>query len=150
MLPAYIIRVLFQYCAVSVDGCNIEMGAHTSVGTPTYGGTSQTTYSCINSNGNCNYDVHVIGNYESNGHTGTTNVYISVSGEGTKPLILVFESYEPVNWILSIPSGVIIQRVLLVCVVIVKSLHICHPCCTCRAGSEQTLSLCYNNDCVTD
>ena len=112
---------LFRYHAAKVDGCNIELGADSSVGTPTYEGNSQTTYSCVNSDDNCNYDVHVIGNYESNGHTGfrvhntgTTNVYISVSGEGTKPLILVFESYEPVNWILSIPSGVVIERVLLV------------------------------------
>ena len=75
-------------------------------------------------NENCQYDVHVIGNYESNGRhgfglertTGTTNVNISVSGsnQGTKPLILVFVSYEPVRWILNIPSGVVIERVLLV------------------------------------
>ena len=113
--------LLPQYSAAKVDGCNIELGADSSVGIPTYEGNSQTTYSCVNSDDNCNYDVHVIGNYEGDGHTGfrvhntgTTNVYISVSGEGTKPLILVFESYEPVNWILSIPSGVVIERVLLV------------------------------------
>ena len=103
--------------------CHIEKGSSTRVGTPTFGGASRTTYSCV-ANENCRYDVHVIGNYESNGRhgfglertTGTTNVNISVSGsnQGTKPLILVFVSYEPVRWILNIPSGVVIERVLLV------------------------------------
>ena len=90
------------------------------MGTPTYEGQSQTMYSCI-ANENCNYDVHVISNYEGNGHTGfrihntgTTNVQMNVSGQGLKPLVLVFVSYEPVNWILDIPSSVIIEKVLLV------------------------------------
>ena len=74
-------------------------------------------------NENCQYDVHVISNNESNRRrfgmertTGTANVNITVSGsnQGTKPLILVFVSYEPVRWILNIPSGVVIERVLLV------------------------------------
>ena len=73
-------------------------------------------------NENCNYDVHVISNYESDGShgfrrtrtTGTTNVDVRVTGDGSKPLILVFVSYEPVRWILSVPQGVVIERVLLV------------------------------------
>ena len=103
--------------------CHIEQGSSTKVGTPTFEGASQTAYSCV-ANENCEYDVHVIGNYESNGRhgfgiertAGTTNVNIVVSGtnQGTKPLILVFVSYEPVKWILSIPSGVVIERILLV------------------------------------
>ena len=100
--------------------CHIEREASSAVGTPTYNGQSQTTYSCV-ANENCNYDIHVIGNYEGNGHTGfrvhntgNTNVELRVSGRGSKPLVLVFVSYEPVNWILSIPSGVVIEKVLLV------------------------------------
>ena len=73
-------------------------------------------------NQNCNYDVHVISNYESDGShgfgvtstSGTTNVDVRVTGNGSKPLILVFVSYEPIRWILSVPQGVIIDRVLLV------------------------------------
>lgn len=90
------------------------------MGTPTFEGRSQTTYGCI-ANENCNNDVHVISNYEGNGHTGfgvhntgNTRVDIRVSGRSSKPLILVFSSYEPVNWILNIPSGVVIDRILLV------------------------------------
>ena len=90
------------------------------MGTPTFEGQSQTTYGCV-ADENCDYDVHVISNYEGNGHTGfrihntgTTNVQLSVSGQGSKPLVLVFVSYEPVNWILDIPSGVVIEKVLLV------------------------------------
>ena len=90
------------------------------MGTPTYAGSAQTTYSCV-ADDNCNYDVHVIANYESNGHTGfrvhntgNTRVNLAVTGTSSKPLILVFVSYEPVRWTLSIPSGVVIDRVILV------------------------------------
>ena len=101
--------------------CHIEREASSAVGTPTYNGQSQTTYSCV-ANENCNYDVHVISNYEGDYHhgfgpvtrSGNTNVELRVSGQGSKPLVLVFVSYEPVNWILSIPSGVVIEKVLLV------------------------------------
>ena len=90
------------------------------MGIPTFNGQSQTTYSCV-ADENCNYDVHVISNYEGNGHTafrvhntGNTNVQLSINGQGSKPLVLVFVSYEPVNWILDIPSEVVIEKVLLV------------------------------------
>ena len=106
---------------IAIDGnCRVTQGASIRVGTPTYSGRAQTTYSCV-ANDNCNYDVHVIANYESNGHhgfrvhnTGNTRVNLRVTGTSTKPLILVFVSYEPVRWTLSIPSGVVIDRVILV------------------------------------
>ena len=70
---------------------------------------------------NNNYDIHVIGNYESNGHsgfrvheTGYTDLYLTVTGESSRPLILVLTSYEPVEWTLHIPSGVIIDKVIIV------------------------------------
>ena len=72
---------------------------------------------------NCNYDVHVIGNYESsNGRhgvfvereAGDTDVVLTVTGESPRPLILVLTSYEPVRWRLSVTSGVTIDRVILV------------------------------------
>ena len=77
-------------------------------------------YSCVTDTNN-NYDIHVIGNYESNGHsgfrvheTGYTDLYLTVTGESARPLILVLTSYEPVEWTLHIPSGVIIDKVILV------------------------------------
>ena len=105
----------------AIDGnCRVTQGASVRVGTPTYSGRAETTYSCV-ANDNCNYDVHVIANYESNGHhdfrvhnTGNTSVNLVVNGTSTKPLILVFVSYEPVRWTLNIPSGVVIDRVILV------------------------------------
>ena len=106
-------------CSLAINGdCHIERGSSSAVGTPTFEGRSQTTYSC-EANENCNYDVHIISNYEGNGHTGfrvhntgTTNVNIRVTGESSKPLVLVFVSYEPVNWILN--SNRVIDKVLLV------------------------------------
>jgi len=106
--------------AAIVGNCHVTQGASVRVGTPTYARKSQTTYSCV-ANDNCNYDVHVIANYESNGHsgfrihnTGNTNVNLAVTGTSSKPLILVFVSYEPVNWTLTIPTGVVIDRIILV------------------------------------
>ena len=43
-----------------------------------------------------------------------TDVNVNVDGSGSIPLVLVFVSYEPVNWILQIPSGVVIDTVMLV------------------------------------
>ena len=69
---------------------------------------------------NCNYEVHVIGNYKSSSGSnsprvaGVTDVTLSVSGESSRPLILVLTSYEPVRWRLSVPSGVVIDKVILV------------------------------------
>ena len=69
------------------------------------------------------YDVHVVSSYESmssrsfRSHpTGTARVNLRVSGpsQDTKPLVLIFVTYEPVHWILIVPSGVIIDKVLLV------------------------------------
>ena len=66
------------------------------------------------------YDVHVVSMYESISsfsHTaGTATVYLSIGGpsQGAKPLVLVFVSYEPVRWSLSVPSGDTLHKVLLV------------------------------------
>ena len=109
------------FSSARVGSCHIEKEAGNSVGRPTFDGESQTTYSCV-ANDNCNYDVHVISNYEGNGQhgfgrirtTGNTQVNIRSSGESSRPLILVFVSYEPVIWRLSIPNGVVIDRAILV------------------------------------
>ena len=93
------------------------------MGTPTTDGERETTYSCEASD-NCDYDVHVIGNYESsNGRhgffikrqAGDTDVQLSVSGVSSRSLILVLTSYEPVRWRLRvIPSSVVIDKVIVV------------------------------------
>ena len=101
--------------------CRIQRGSSSAVGTPTFNGATQTNYSCV-ANENCNYDVHVISNYEGDYNhgfgpvtrSGSTNVRINIRGQVYRPLVLVFVSYEPVNWILSLSSGVTIEKVLLV------------------------------------
>ena len=113
-------KFLLSLRVAVVGSCHVERGASTAVGTPTYRGNSQTTYSCV-ANDNCNYDVHFISNYEGSvtssfrhHPTGTINVDLNVIGQSTKPLILVLSSYEPIDWILSIPSGVTVDRAIMV------------------------------------
>ena len=85
-------------------------------------GASSRGYSCIvPDNLNPNYDVHILSVYEATSSrafrqhpTGTSYVSLVVSGEVVKPIILVLVSYEPIEWRLSVPSGVEIERVLLV------------------------------------
>ena len=92
----------------------IEKNSETSIGSPSVSGGLQTTYSCVASD-NCNYEVHVIGNYESRQRgTGDTDVVLTVTGESPLPLILVLTSYDIVRWRLSVTSGVTIDRVILV------------------------------------
>ena len=83
---------------------------------------SPNVYSClVPDNLNPNYDVHILSVYEASSNhffryhpTGTSNVRLFVSGEVLKPIVLVLVSYEPIEWRLSIPTGVEIERVLLV------------------------------------
>ena len=108
-------------------GCHIRQNAADAVSRPTFGSILQTTYSCVNSSAdqNCNYDVHVLSTHQGNGDeiswnnvlsTGDINVDISVNGEehSNKSLVLVLLNHYPMNWILDVPAGVIIDRVLLV------------------------------------
>ena len=79
-------------------------------------------YSClVPYNLNPNYDVHILSVYEATNNrffgshpTGTSNVRLSLSGVALKPIVLVLVSYEPVEWRLTVPSRVKIERVLLV------------------------------------
>ena len=83
---------------------------------------SASVYSClVPDNLNPNYDVHILSVYEARSDhsfgyhpTGISNVRLSLSGVALKPIVLVLVSYEPVEWRLTVPSGVEIERVLLV------------------------------------
>ena len=48
--------------------------------------------------------------------TGDINVVISARGSGNKPLVLVLLNHYPMEWILDVPNGVVIEKVLLVSV----------------------------------
>ena len=112
----------YSWFVAHIGSCLIRKNYASRVGTPTTKGSSETSYSCVASD-NCNYEVHVIGNYKSSSGSnsagsprvaGVTDVTLSVSGESSRPLILVLTSYEPVRWRLSVPSGVVIDKVILV------------------------------------
>ena len=104
------------------SSCLIEKDSDTNFGVPTTDGDPETTYSCVATD-NCDYDVHVIGNYESsNGRhgfytqrqAGDTDVSLSVSGQSSRQLVLVLVSYEPVRWRLSITSAHDVDKVIVV------------------------------------
>lgn len=105
---------------VKFGSCMIEKSAFgdNSIGKPTYRGRTQITYSCV-ANDNCLNSVHVISVYEARStgfsvRSGSVTVRVSVSGEDTKPLILVLASYYPIRWSLSIPRGVVFDKVIVV------------------------------------
>ena len=111
--------MLYLYAAVFGD-CHIQYQGSSAVTTPEYGGIPRRSYySCV-ANSNCNYEVHVLGSYESaqggfqQHPTGYPDVYLTVTGISSRPLILVLSSYEPAAWTLHIPTGVEIDRVILV------------------------------------
>lgn len=110
----------FLMYIVKFGSCAIEKTAHgdNSVGVPSYRGRTQITSSCI-ANDNCQNSVHVISVYEArstgfNVQSGSISVHVSVTGEDTKPLILVLTSYYPIRWSLNIPSGVVFDKVIVV------------------------------------
>ena len=45
---------------------------------------------------------------------GNANVNIVSRGKSNRPIVLVLASYEPVNWILHLPVGISISKVILV------------------------------------
>ena len=108
--------------AAKVGSCHVEKSAiaENSLGVPTYKGCTQITSSCVASD-NCQNSVHVIsthgvrtsgGRFSTLG--GSVNVRLSVTGEDTKPLILVFTSYYPIRWTLTIPTGVVVDKIIVV------------------------------------
>ena len=107
--------LLFLPLLAQVGDCHIMATSETSR-------QGYRNYSCIvPDNRNLNYDVHILSVYEASSNrgfrqhpTGTSYVSLNVSGEVVKPIVLVLVSYEPIEWRLSVPSGVEIERVLLV------------------------------------
>ncbi len=83
-----------------------------------------TVYSCISSRVNDNYYVHVISIYTAswfhprnfvNDLTYTSNVCIQGNGSLIdKPLIIVLANYRSTQWILHIPQGIVVSKVILV------------------------------------
>ena len=114
-------RLYTLFHAATFGSCHIAADVNNSVGTPTYSrrgnGGLRAVYSCV-ANDNCNYDVHVVGCYESqylsNRRLSSSYVSINVQGQSSKPLILVLLTYRPMRWSLGISSDVVIDTVILV------------------------------------
>lgn len=120
----YLCKVLhlFYYVVVKFGSCNVEKSAsgENSAGLPTYKGRTQITSSCVATD-NCQNSVHVISTYEGRSdnslfsiRTGSVSLRLSVTGEDTKPLILVLTSYYPIRWNLIIPPGVVFDKLIVV------------------------------------
>ena len=118
----YIIVVFVLTFIYSADtkGCKISVDAATSLGKPQYNNQPrQPTYSCTpGSSSSSQYEVHVLSVYEVINRRPPTaadaTVNIFSGGRSDRPLVLVLASYEPLNWILKLPSDVTISRVILV------------------------------------
>ena len=118
----YIIVVFVLTFIYSADtkGCKISVDAATSLGKPQYNNQPrQPTYSCTpDSSSSSQYEVHVLSVYEVISRrpptAGDATVNIFSGRRPDRPLVLVLVSYEPVNWILKLPSDVTISRVILV------------------------------------
>ena len=80
----------------------------------------QTTYSCTPDSSSTQYEVHILSVYEAEAiHRlppvgENANVNIVSRGQSKRPIVLVLASYEPVNWILNLPAGISISKVILV------------------------------------
>ncbi|KAL9963162.1 hypothetical protein ACROYT_G032337 [Oculina patagonica] len=105
-------------CTTDAYGCKIVLNADTALGKPQNNNQQpQTIYSCTPGSSSTQYEIHVLSVYEGSSHTrpptaGDTPV--NIVGNSNRPIILVLGSYEPVNWILNLPAGITISKVILV------------------------------------
>lgn len=78
----------------------------------------RTIYSCTPADSSPQYEVHVLSVHEVvNRHppsAGDVAVNVVNRGRSDRRIILVLVSYEPVNWILYLPAGISISKVILV------------------------------------
>eukprot|EP00731_Ephydatia_muelleri_P015673 Em0009g97a len=100
-------------CLARHAGCNISLDPDHAPGIPYYLGIQESVYSCSNNNSNSSYAVHILGSYDNGRKTANSSVSISGYNFGIKPIILVLVSYKALNWILNIPPGIVIHKVLL-------------------------------------
>ena len=110
----------FRYFLADAYGCRIEMNTDSALAKPLYDNQPQKTYSCTAGNSSTQYEVHVLSVYEANRvHTrppvGSDATVDIISRERSdRPIILVLVSHEPVKWILNLPTGITISKVILV------------------------------------
>lgn len=115
----YILDVSKPPFSFSADAYECRMVANSAkpVARPRYNKKStQTVYSCKPVFSSAEYEVHVLSVYEvintSPPSAGNATVKVIIRARPNRPIILVLGSYEPVNWILNLPTG--IAKVILV------------------------------------
>lgn len=92
----------YYFCFTDAPGnCSIYIDSLIALGSIEPPVTDQNLYSCINRQ-NTVFEVHVVSVY------GNQNYDVSVIpiGQVSKPIILVFASYKPVNWTLNMTVGI--------------------------------------------
>ena len=109
----------FFISSADAYGCKIEVNSATALAKPNnQQQQGYSTYSCTPSSSSTQYEVHVLSVYEVINRrpptAGNANVNIVSRGQSNRPIVLVLASYEPVNWILHLPVGISISKVILV------------------------------------
>ena len=106
---------------ISADayGCRIEVDNDAALAKPQNNNHQPgSIYSCTPGSSSTQYEVHVLAVYEVINRrppsAGDATVNIISRGRSGRPIILVLGSYEPVNWILNLPAGITISKVILV------------------------------------
>ena len=99
-----------------LGGCLVQEGSSNSVGTPSSysGSNTPTTYSCVTDCTGGQYEVHVIGMYDAVVFQNNVNVQMTVCGHSSKRLVLVLISQRELQWVVDVPRGVFIHRILVV------------------------------------
>ena len=107
---------------MNTEDCNVTANSE-SVGIPYVDGSRKRqddVYSCTSSRINNNYFIHVISAYRAgwfNTHhydpTYASNVCIKGNGSLLeKPLVIVLATYRPTQWIIHIPKGIVVSKVI--------------------------------------
>lgn len=116
----------YDTCLPDAYGCQIEENSATALAKPNnQQQQGYSTYSCTPSSSSRQYEVHVLSVYEVINRrpptAGNANVNIVSRGKSNRPIVLVLASYEPVNWILHLPAGISISKIVLVAYYLSKS-----------------------------
>nr|XP_006822809.1 PREDICTED: uncharacterized protein LOC102802640 isoform X2 [Saccoglossus kowalevskii] len=106
-------------CLPQVGGCDMQINSGQEFATPKFEGQDVTVFSCL-PDSSPDYEVHVVANYEGDGHTaagvhdlGYTTLNID-GASSNKPIILILSTYEPVHWSLVFSDpDVVIEKIVL-------------------------------------
>ena len=109
----------FFISSADAYGCKIEVNSATALAKAAHKNRQRpTTYSCTPESSSTQYEVHVLSVYEVINRrpptAGNANVNIVSRGKSKRPIVLVLASSEPVNWILHLPAGISISKIVLV------------------------------------